>query len=123
MLQGGQEFFSRNNSVDLWRLYAYYGDMMRIELLAQHGIHRPNDLVLKCGMQRQQAQQILYYGCGIGKKVALRIQAATGCPALDLMIAEVEPRKPQRQRPARQQSPVSDPFEAAVAAASQDHPS
>jgi hypothetical protein len=72
--------------------------MNRIELLRRYGINRPNDLVLKCGMKRQQAQQILFYGCGIGKRVAVRIQEAIGCPMLDLMMAEAEPRTPQRVR-------------------------
>ena len=106
---------ARKNFVDLRLTQPYYGCMDRITLLKQYGINRPNDLVLKCGMKRQQAQQILFYGCGVGKRVAARIQEAIGCPMLELMMAEAEPRMPQRVRHAKRPKggAVAEPCEIA----------
>ena len=64
-----------------------YGAPMTLkDVLQPYGITTASELARKVGMSRQQASELWNEKAGIGKRVAKRITAATGCPFHVLML-------------------------------------
>ena len=64
-----------------------YGAHMTLkDVLQPYGIATASELARKVGMSRQQASELWNEKAGIGKRVAKRIAAATGCPFHVLML-------------------------------------